>query len=141
MRLGGFASPTRAAACALTTPFFIAGERFRHDRRPGHFGELQIGLLFLLERFGQQIDNLLFTQRFGERYVGAVGGDFVVLDALHAGNDDEIKDRSLFVVLLDLMLGFLDQTTHRIADLATLRPGRTFIFSMACSRRSICTCV
>jgi hypothetical protein len=42
------------------------------------------------------------------------------------------------VVFLDFVLGLLDHP--RIAS-QTLRPGRTFIFSIACSTRSICTCV
>ena len=69
----------------------------------------------------EQTGDLLLAQCFGEGHVGAVGGDFIVFDALHAGDDDEIKDRSLFVVLLDLVLA--SSTRPRIAS-QTLRPGR-----------------
>ncbi len=70
------------------------GECCRHDRLLCHFRQLEVGLLFLLERLGQKIGHLLFTERSGQRHVGIAGGNFVVLDALHAGDDDEIGDRT-----------------------------------------------
>ena len=41
-----------------------------------------------------------------------------MLDALHACDDDEIEDRTFFVMLADFVLGFLDQTAHRLTDFA-----------------------
>ena len=66
---------------------------------PGDLGQLEIGLLLLLERRRQQIDHLLLTQGFGQRDIGPVSGDLIMLDPLHAGNNDQIQNWPLAVLL------------------------------------------
>src|ERR1700733_1159041 len=48
----------------------------------------------------------------------SVGSDLIVLDALHAGDDDEVHDWSLSILLTDLMLRLLDKAAHRLTDFA-----------------------
>src|SRR3954454_16224858 len=117
---GGFA-PTAGTATAparFAAFILLAGERLWHDGLLRHLGQLEVGLLLFLERFGEEISHLLLAGGFGQRHIDAVGGDFIVLDTLHARDDDEIEDRAFLVMLLDFVLGLFDQPAHRLADLA-----------------------
>jgi hypothetical protein len=72
----------------------------------------------LLERFGEKMRNVILADGLRKRDTGTVSGDLIMLDALRSSDDDQIEDRTLFVVLLDLVLGFLDKPAHCFADLA-----------------------
>ena len=52
---------------ATTAFFFLAGERLRHDRLLRHPGQLEVDLLFFLERLRKQVGHLLFTERLRQR--------------------------------------------------------------------------
>ena len=68
-------------------PFF----RGRHNRLLGDLGQLEIGLLLLLSVAVEQIDHFLLTQGFGQRDIGAVSSDLIMLDPLYAGDNDRCR--------------------------------------------------
>jgi hypothetical protein len=82
----------------------------------------------------KKLGDLLLAEGFRQCHVGAVGGDFVVLDALHPGNDDEIEDGAFSS--RSSISCWASSTSPRIAS-QTLRPGLTSSCSRACSTRSI----
>jgi hypothetical protein len=98
-------------ACAASTT-----QSLGHDVLLGDLGQLQVGLLLLLERQSQQLRDLVLPERLRQGDIRAVSRDLVMLDPLHACYDHQIKDRPL-LVLLDLVLRLLDQAAHRLAHL------------------------
>ena len=83
----------------------------------GDFCKLQVRLLFFLQRFGKQSDSFLLAQSAGNGNIGSISCDFVMLDALHPCDDDQIEHCSLST-LLDFVLGFLNKTSHGLTNLA-----------------------
>ena len=47
------------------------------------------------------VSRFLLAQGLGQRDIGPVGGDLVMLDPLHAGDNDQIQNRPLAVLLVD----------------------------------------
>ena len=84
----------------------------------GHFSQFEVGLFFFLKGQLQQFHQLVLTQGLRQRDVGSIGSNLVVLDPLHAGNNHQVHDRPLAILVADLMVGFLDKTPHRLAHLA-----------------------
>jgi hypothetical protein len=82
----------------LFRSFFRRG---RHDRLLDDLGQLEVGLLLLLEHRRQQIDYRLLAQSFGQGNISSVGGDLIMLDPLRAGDDDQIQYGPLAVLLAD----------------------------------------
>lgn len=109
----------RLAAAAFAASFFlVASECLRHDGLLRHFSQLDVCLLFFLKRLGKKRRDIGFADGLSKRNAGAISGDLIVFDTLHAGDDHQIEDRTFFVVFLDLVLSLLNQSAHRFTDLA-----------------------
>ena len=109
---------SRAALAAAGGRLRLITQGRSHDMLFGDFGQLEVGLLSLPQasrKGGLTASCSPNARASGD--VGAIGGNFVVLDPLHAGDNNEIKDWAFFM-LRDLVLGFLDKSPHRFADFA-----------------------
>ena len=90
-------------------------------RRFGEFGELRVGFLFLIERFLEEIGEIVVTEASREGAGGAVAGDFVMLDALRRADEAGIAN-ALFRIFIDQLRALFDQAFHGFACV----PGELF---------------
>jgi hypothetical protein len=90
-RLGCFCTAFGCAALAAAGGRLgLVTQSLGHDVLLSDFGQLEVSLFFFLQRFRQQTHDLLFAQGAGKGNVGPVGSDFLVLDPLHAGHDNQV---------------------------------------------------
>ena len=90
--------------------------RFQVDRL-GDLGEFAIRFFFFLESLAKQRNGFLFPRKFSEFPHGAVGGDFVVLNAL-SGSDNGRIEHSALVALSERFVSFTENSLHTLAFLA-----------------------
>ena len=100
--------------------------------RFGEFGELRVGFLFLIERFLEEIGEIVVTEASRESAGGAVAGDFVMLDALRRADETGIAN-ALFRIFIDQLRALFYQAFHGFACV----PGELFAKLLADLRESL----
>ena len=80
----------------------------------GELAKAEVRAHFLVEGFREEAGEVVLAELFGVGAGGAVGGDFVMFDALHGGGEACIHDFGVAAVA-DSLLDLMQQNTHGFA--------------------------